>query len=63
MVRHFGPVMKDGDGAGGGVFLNAYNRSTVADMWLLLDTNKKSYLGSPTASLDLILSNTESLYS
>ena len=51
------------DGDGEGVFLNAYNRSTVSDMWLLLDTNKKSYMLSPTASLHRILSNTESLYS
>ncbi len=40
----FWPRNEDGDGAR--VFLNAYNRSTVADMWLLLDTNKKSYMGS-----------------
>ncbi len=28
-------------------------------MWLLLDTNRKSYMGSPTAPLDLTLSDLE----
>ncbi len=28
-------------------------------MWLLLDINRKSYMGSPTAPLDLTLSNIE----